>query len=187
MEAFVGLDSYRYLAKERALLAGVASSLKVPSEEVPARIENLVERLRVAEKELEAVKAAAVLASAGEFVGKAERFGEVRAVVAQAPDGVGGNDLRTLVTDIRGRLGTDPAVVVLFGTVGGKVPFVVSANKAAQAAGIAAGDLVAAFGPSIGGRGGGKPELAQGSGSIADGIDAGIAAARARLTELTTR
>ncbi|OZD44584.1 alanine--tRNA ligase [Rhodococcus sp. 06-1477-1B] len=186
VEAFVGLDSYRYLAKERALLAGVASSLKVPSEEVPARIENLVERLRVAEKELESVKAAAVLASAGEYVGKAERFGDVRAVVAQAPDGVGGNDLRTLATDIRGRLGTDPAVVVLFGTVGGKVPFVVSVNKAAQEAGIAAGELVASFGPSIGGRGGGKPELAQGSGSDVAGIAAGIDAARARLTELTT-
>ena len=186
VEAFVGLDSYRYLAKERALLAGIASSLKVPSEEVPARIETLVERLRVAEKELDAVKAAAVLASAGEFVGKAERFGDVRAVVAQAPDGVGGNDLRTLVTDIRGRLGTDPAVVVLFGTVSGKVPFVVSTNKAAQDAGIAAGDLVAAFGPSIGGRGGGKPELAQGSGSDVAGIEAGIDAARARLTELTS-
>ncbi|MDJ0471804.1 alanine--tRNA ligase [Rhodococcoides fascians] len=186
VEAFVGLDSYRYLAKERALLAGVASSLKVPSEEVPARIENLVERLRVAEKELESVKAAAVLASAGEYVGKAERFGDVRAVVAQAPDGVGGNDLRTLATDIRGRLGTDPAVVVLFGTVGGKVPFVVSVNKAAQETGIAAGELVASFGPSIGGRGGGKPELAQGSGSDVAGIAAGIDAARARLTELTT-
>ncbi|MGB2718250.1 MAG: alanine--tRNA ligase-related protein, partial [Rhodococcus sp. (in: high G+C Gram-positive bacteria)] len=186
VEAFVGLDSYRYLAKERALLAGIASSLKVPSEEVPARIETMVERLRVAEKELDAVKAAAVLASAGEFVGKAERFGDVRAVVAQAPDGVGGNDLRTLVTDIRGRLGTDPAVVVLFGSVSGKVPFVVSTNKAAQDAGVAAGDLVAAFGPSIGGRGGGKPELAQGSGSDVAGIAAGIDAARARLTELTT-
>ena len=46
VEAYVGLDSFRHLAKERALMAGLASSLKVPSEEVPARVANLVERLR---------------------------------------------------------------------------------------------------------------------------------------------
>ena len=46
VEAYVGLDSFRHLAKERALMAGLASSLKVPSDEVPARVANLVERLR---------------------------------------------------------------------------------------------------------------------------------------------
>ncbi|HWF41149.1 MAG TPA: alanine--tRNA ligase, partial [Acidothermaceae bacterium] len=50
VEAYVGLDSFRHLAKERALMAGLASTLKVPSEEVPARVANLVERLRAAEK-----------------------------------------------------------------------------------------------------------------------------------------
>ncbi|MBD0322688.1 MAG: alanine--tRNA ligase, partial [Aldersonia sp.] len=184
VEAFVGLDSYKYLAKERALLAGVASSLKVPSEEVPARVEQLVERLRVAEKELEKTRAAAVLAAAGTYVDKAHRIGELLLVAEQAPDGVSGNDLRTLAVDIRGRFGTDPAVVVLLGNADGKVPFVVAANKAAQGLGIKAGELVASFGPAISGRGGGKPELAQGSGSDPSGIDAGIAAVRARVAEL---
>ncbi|MFC4373605.1 alanine--tRNA ligase [Nocardia halotolerans] len=184
VEAFVGLDSYKYLAKERALLAGVASSLKVPSEEVPGRVEQLVERLKVAEKELERTKMAAVLSSAGSFAEQAERVGSVRLVAAAAPEGVSAGDLRTLATDIRGRLGGDPAVVVLLGTVEGKVPFVVTANKAAQDAGFKAGELVAAFGPSISGRGGGKPEMAQGSGSDPSGIPAGLAAVRARVAEL---
>ncbi|AQA22916.1 alanine--tRNA ligase [Rhodococcus sp. MTM3W5.2] len=184
VEAFVGLDSYRYLAKERALLAGVATALKVPSEEVPGRVEQLVERLKVAEKELEQTKAAAVLAGAGAFVERAERIGGLLLVAEQAPDGVAGNDLRTLATDVRGRFGTEPAVVVLIGSADGKVPFVVSANKAAQDLGVKAGDLVAAFGPSIGGRGGGKPEMAQGSGSDASGIPAALSAVRARVAEI---
>ena len=184
VEAFVGLDSYKYLAKERALLAGVASSLKVPSDEVPGRVEQLVERLRVAEKELEKTKAAAVLSSAGTYVEKAERIGALKLVADAAPDGVAGNDLRTLVTDIRGRFGTDPAVVVLLGSADGKVPFVVSANKAAQDLGIKAGELVASFGPAISGRGGGKAEMAQGSGSDPSGIAAGLAAVRARVVEV---
>ncbi|QBJ98338.1 alanine--tRNA ligase [Rhodococcus sp. ABRD24] len=184
VEAFVGLDSYRYLAKERALLAGVASSLKVPSEEVPARVEALVERLKAAEKELEATKAAAVLASAGTFVDKARRFGEVLLVAEQAPDGVAGNDLRGLVTDIRGRFGTQPAVVVLLGSADGKVPFVVAATKAAQDLGIKAGELVSSFGPQIGGRGGGKADMAQGAGSDVSGISAALEGVRGRVAEL---
>ncbi|ETB10449.1 alanyl-tRNA synthetase, partial [Mycobacterium avium subsp. silvaticum ATCC 49884] len=62
VEAYVGLDSFRHLAKERALMAGLASSLKVPSEEVPARVANLVERLRAAEKELERMRLASARA-----------------------------------------------------------------------------------------------------------------------------
>ena len=184
VEAFVGLDSYKYLAKERALLAGVAASLKVPSEEVPARVEQLVERLRVAEKELEKSKSAAVLASAGTLAEQAQRVGDVRLVAQAAPEGVAGNDLRTLAIDVRSRFGTDPAVVVLLGNADGKVPFVVAVSKAAQDLGVKAGDLVGSFGPSIAGRGGGKPELAQGSGSNPDGIPAGLDAVRARVADL---
>ncbi|MFR9750217.1 alanine--tRNA ligase [Nocardia sp. 004] len=184
VEAFVGLDSYKYLAKERALLAGVAAGLKVPSEEVPGRVEQLVERLKVAEKELERTKRAAVLSAAAEFVDAAERIGPLLLVAVAAPEGVPAGDLRTLATDIRGRFGTEPAVVVLLGNADGKVPFVVAVNKPAQELGIKAGDLVGSFGPSIAGRGGGKPELAQGAGSDPSGIPAGLAAVRARVAEL---
>ncbi|MGC0363966.1 alanyl-tRNA synthetase [Rhodococcus sp. 27YEA15] len=186
VEAYVGLDSYRYLAKERALMAGLSSSLKVPSEEVPARVEALVERLKVAEKELEQTKAKAVLAAAGDFVAKATRIGGVLVIAEPAPAGVGGNDLRALVTDVKGRLGTEPAVVSLLGDVDGKVPFVVAVSKAAQALGIKAGDLVGSFGPKIGGRGGGKPDMAQGSGSDAAGIPAALDAIRDRVGELAS-
>ncbi|GAB2695394.1 alanine--tRNA ligase [Nocardia thraciensis] len=184
VEAFVGLDSYRYLAKERALLAGVASSLKVPSEEVPARVEQLVERLKAAEKELERSKAQAVLSQAGTFVEQAQRTGKVLLVAAAAPEGVGAGDLRALATDIRGRFGSEPAVVVLLGNAEGKVPFVVTVNKPAQELGFRSGDLVGSFGPSVSGRGGGKPEMAQGAGSDPSGIEAGLAAVRARVAEL---
>ncbi len=64
VEAYVGLESFRHLAKERALMAGLASSLKVPSEEVPARVANLVERLKAAEKELDKARLANARAAA---------------------------------------------------------------------------------------------------------------------------
>ncbi|TSD94640.1 alanine--tRNA ligase [Skermania sp. ID1734] len=184
VEAFVGLDSYKYLAKERALLAGVAASLKVPSEDVPARVEQLVERLKVAEKELERTKAQAVLSNVGGFADRAHRVGDVLLVAEAAPAGIAGNDLRTLATEVRGRLGATPAVVVLLSDADGKVPFVVAVNKPAQEIGIKAGELVASFGPAISGRGGGKADMAQGSGSDASGIPSALDAVRKRVAEL---
>jgi alanyl-tRNA synthetase len=182
VEAYVGLDSFRHLAKERALMAGLASSLKVPSDEVPARVATLVERLRSAEKELERVRLSAARAAAGNAAATAEQVGKVRLVAQRMAAGMTAADLRALVGDIRGRFGSDPGVVVLLaeGADGG-VPFVVAANQSAQDAGIRANDLVADVAAAVGGRGGGKADLAQGSGKDPSGIEAALAAVRAEL------
>ena len=109
VEAYVGLDSFRHLAKERALMAGLASSLKVPSEEVPARVATLVERLKAAEKELDRTRLAAARASASDAAARAEQVGGVRLVAQRMAAGMTATDLRSLVGDIRGRLGAEPA------------------------------------------------------------------------------
>jgi alanyl-tRNA synthetase len=113
VEAYVGLDSFRHLAKERALMAGLASSLKVPSDEVPARVANLVERLRAAEKEVDRMRLANARAAAADAAAGAEQIGKVRVVAQRMAGGMSAADLRTLVGDIRGKLGSDPAVVAL--------------------------------------------------------------------------
>jgi alanyl-tRNA synthetase len=59
-------------------------------------------------------------------------------------------------------------VVALFSADGGKVSFVVATTEAARSKGLAAGTLIPAFAPAVGGRGGGKPDLAQGGGVPAD-------------------
>lgn len=181
VEAYVGLDAVRYLSKERALMAALSSSLKVPSEEVPGRVATLVERLKVAEKELEQTRLASVKASIATLVDNAERIGSVTVVAHRLPDGTGAGDLRSLVGDIRGRLGSDPAVVALIAAGEGSVPFVVAVNQAAQDAGLRANDLVGAIGPAVDGRGGGKADTAQGSGKDPAGIDAALQALRAQI------
>jgi alanyl-tRNA synthetase len=183
VEAYVGLDSFKYLAKERALMAGLASSLKVPSDEVPARVANLVERLRAAEKELDRARLANARSAAANAVAGAEQVGKVRLVAQRMAGGVSAADLRSLVGDIRGKLGSDPAVVALIAEGDGDaVPFVVAVNGAAQDLGLSANDLVKTLGAAVNGRGGGKADLAQGSGSGASGIDAALAALRAEVT-----
>ena len=181
VEAYVGLDSFRHLAKERALMAGLAASLKVPSEEVPGRVATLVERLKAAEKELERVRLAAARANAADAAATAETVGSVRLVAQRTATGMTAADLRTLAGDIRGRLGPGPGVVVLVAEHDAAVPFVVAASQAAQDAGLRADELARIVATAVGGRGGGKADLAQGSGTDPAGIDAALAAVRTEL------
>jgi alanyl-tRNA synthetase len=185
VEAYVGLESFRHLAKERALMAALASSLKVPSEEVPARVANLVDRLKAAEKELERTRLATARSAAVNAAAGAQRVGNVRLVAQRMSSGMSAADLRSLVGDIRGKLGSDPAVVALIAEgEGGSVPYAVAANPAAQDLGIRANDLVKQLAGAVDGRGGGKADLAQGSGKDASGIDAALDAVRAEIARV---
>ncbi|TMZ38023.1 alanine--tRNA ligase, partial [Klebsiella pneumoniae] len=84
--------------------------------------------------------------------------------------------------EVRNRLGSRPGVVALFAPAGeGKVSFVVATTAAARDAGLAAGKLVPAFAESVGGRGGGKPDMAQGGGSKPEGVERAIEALRAAV------
>lgn len=185
VEAYVGLESFRHLAKERALMAGLASSLKVPSEEVPARVASLVDRLKAAEKELERARLANARAAATNAATGAERIGKVRVVAQRMSGGMTAADLRSLVGDIRGKLGNDPAVVALIAEGDGSVPYVVATNNSAQDLGLNANDLVKQLAEAVDGRGGGKADLAQGSGKNPAGIDAALDAIRAAIARVS--
>ncbi|MEO6879488.1 MAG: alanine--tRNA ligase [Mycobacteriaceae bacterium] len=184
VEAFVGLDAYRYLARERALVQGLAATLKVPDDEVPARVEALLARLKEAERELAGARAVSALAAADQLAAGAERIGDVLLVATPAPDGVTGPDLRTLAGEVRGKLGQQRGVVALFSTAGERVSFVVATTAAARENGMRAGDLVGVFGPAVGGRGGGKPDLAQGGGDAPAGVPAAVQALRTHLAQV---
>ncbi|QYN39732.1 alanine--tRNA ligase [Pseudonocardia sp. DSM 110487] len=181
VEALVGLDAFRFLAKEHVLVSQLAEQFKARPEELPERIGGVVERLRQAERELEKVRADAVLSSAGALADAAEDVDGVALVAVAAPEGVNGNDLRALASDVRGRLGARPGVVALFSADGEKVSFVVATTAAARDRGIAAGKLIPAFAPAVGGRGGGKPDLAQGGGTKPAGIPEAVTALRTAL------
>jgi alanyl-tRNA synthetase len=186
VEAYVGLESFKHLAKERALMAGLASSLKVPSDEVPARVANLVERLKVAEKEIERNRLANARAAAVNAAAGAQHVGNVRLVAQRMSAGMTAADLRSLVGDIRGKLGNDPAVVALIAEgEDDSVPYAVAANPAAQDLGIRANDLVKQLAAVVDGRGGGKADLAQGSGKDPSGIDAALDAVRAEIARIS--
>ncbi len=181
VEALVGLDAFRHLSAEHVLVSTLAEQLKSRPEDLPDRVGQLVERLRTAERDLEKVRADAVLASAGALAAEAEDVGGTALVAVPAPAGLTGGDLRALAVDVRGRLGSRPGVVALFSADGGKVAFVVATTAAGRDRGLAAGALIGTFAAAVGGRGGGKPDLAQGGGSDPSGVPAAIDRLRAAL------
>ena len=183
VEALVGLDAFRFLAREHVLVSQLSEQLKARPEELPERIGAVTERLRAAERELERLRAAAVLSSASALAEAAEQVGNTALVAAETSEGVSGADLRALATEVRGRLGERPGVVALFSAdhSTSKVSFVVATTAAARRQGLAAGALVPVFGPAVGGRGGGKPDLAQGGGTEPGGIGAAVSALRGAL------
>ena len=177
VEAYVGMDAYRHQARERALVSGLATSLKAPADELPDRIAALTAKLRETEKALESLRAAQLASQAGDLLASAEDLGGVRFLAHSTPGGAAG-DLRTLASDLKGRLGTDAGVVLLTAPGQDKVPFVIAVTPAAQERGLRAGDLVKAISPALGASGGGKADMAQGAGTEPGGIDAAVSALR---------
>ena len=183
VEAAVGIEAFHRLAAERALVSQLAGTLKVQPAELPARIEALLEKLKSAEKELAGLRQAALGNVAGTLAAGAIDVGGVAFVGGSAPEGTAAGDLRTLASDVRGRLGERPGVVALFAPGHGSVPFAVAVNPAGVGRGLAAGDLAKSLLPVIEGRGGGKKDLAQGSGGRPDRVPEAIDALRAAVLE----
>ncbi|QWC86700.1 alanine--tRNA ligase [Nocardioidaceae bacterium] len=178
VEALVGGDAYRFLAREHVLVAQLSEALKVRPEQLPERVEDLVERLRAAEKEIEKVRIGQLLSSAGDMAAQATDVAGV-AVVAHRADGAAPGDVRTLALDVRGRIpASRPAVVAIVGVTDDKPAVVVAVNDAARAGGLSAGDLVRTVATTLGGRGGGKPDVAQGGGGDATQVEAALEAVR---------
>ncbi|WP_151082049.1 alanine--tRNA ligase [Nocardioides cynanchi] len=185
VEALVGADAYRFLAREHVLVAQLSEALKTRPEDLPERVNDIVERLRAAEKEIEKVRLGQLLAGGAALADDAVDVGGVR-LVAHRVDGAGGADVRNLALDIRGRLPQEQAgAVLIVGVADGKVAVVAAVNDAGRARGVSANDLVGAVGPLVGGRGGGKDDVAQGGGTDASRIDEALAAARATVARAT--
>ncbi|MGZ4450383.1 MAG: alanine--tRNA ligase-related protein, partial [Nocardioides sp.] len=181
IEAFTGVEGFSYLARERDVVAQLTGLLKTQPDDLVGRVGDLVERLRAAEKEVEKARVGQLLAAAGQLAASAVDVSGV-SVVAHRADGAGGGDVRTLALDVRGRLAADrPGAVVVIGAADGKVSVVAATNELARERGVSANDLVRAVGPLVGGKGGGKDDVAQGGGTDTSRIDEALAAVTAAV------
>ncbi|UFN45472.1 alanine--tRNA ligase [Nocardioides okcheonensis] len=181
IEALTGVEGFGYLARERDVVAQLTGLLKTQPDDLVSRVQGLTERLKSVEKELEKARLAQLLGASAELAAGATQVGPVR-LVAHRADGASGGDVRNLAMDVRGRLPQgEPGVVVVIGQADGKVSVVAATNDEARARGLSAGELVRAVGPLLGGKGGGKDDVAQGGGTDASRIDEALALVTAEV------
>ena len=164
VEALVGVDAYSFLAREHLLLNSLTELIKgAKVEELPERISDLLDKLRIAEKDLASFKTAKALASALTLLPKKKVIGSLEVLAVEMDSGINGDDLRTIALDLRNRL--QNGVVVLISKGSDRATLVVATSPDAVKSGVRAGELVKAGSTILGGGGGGKDDFAQGGGS----------------------
>jgi alanyl-tRNA synthetase len=182
VEALVGADAYSFLAREHAIVGQLSEIVKARPEELPERISGILAKLRDAEKEIAAVRQAQVLAEAAGLVSTARDIGGVTFVSHDAGAGVGADDLRALVLDVRSRLGNHRPVLVSMASVkGGRPLAIVATNESARQLGLKAGAFVRTAAQRLGGGGGGKDDIAQGGGTDAAKVSEALGAVEDQL------
>jgi alanyl-tRNA synthetase len=166
VEALVGVDAYKFLAREHILLNSLTDLIKgARTEELPERISDLLNKMKDIEKELATVRSAQALSQVGDLAKTAKIINGISYVSSVMADGVSGDDLRKIALDLRER--ESKAVVALISSNEGKPVLVVATSEEARADGVKAGALVKIGSTVLGGGGGGKDDFAQGGGTDA--------------------
>jgi alanyl-tRNA synthetase len=179
VEAFVSADAFANLAAERALVATLAETLKTQPDQLVDRVGKLMAELKSAQKELAAFKAKQLLENVPALLQGAQAVGPYELIANEFP-GTEGEELRNLAIQVREALGTRPGVVAFVGGTA-KPVLIVAATPAARALGAKSGQLVGVGAVELGGRGGGRDDLAQGGGTNPAGAKAALAAIEAAL------
>lgn len=181
IEAVTSMGAIEYVDERLAQLDEVAAALKVRPSAVADRVEQLQQDLRAANHKLEAALTGAGSNQVAEALKSAVQLNGYNCVIAKL-EGLSGKELRSAWDGIRDASDGQPvACVIASATADGKVSLLAGATDSAVAAGFSAGDIVKEIAELVGGRGGGKPAMAQAGGSNAAGIDAALEAARTKL------
>lgn len=176
IEALVGVDAFRELAAERAIVSQLTSSLKTPREQLPERIADLAASLKAAEKRIAQFEAKERAGQVPAIADSAVRVGAFLVAAQSLGDVASADDVRDLVLGVRERLGSAAAVVALGAVVNGRPVVVVSTNDAARQAGAKAGALAKRAAGVLGGGGGGRDDVAQGGGTDSAALPAALEA-----------
>ncbi|PKM30191.1 MAG: alanine--tRNA ligase [Gammaproteobacteria bacterium HGW-Gammaproteobacteria-11] len=177
IEAVTGQGAMAFVRDAEEQLRQAAQLVKGSRENLVDKLAVLVERSRVLEKELEQLKAKAASAAGSDMASEALQVGSMQVLVKRL-DGLDGKALLALIDQLKNKLGS--AVVLLGGEVEGKVVLVAGVTKDLTGS-IKAGDLIRDVAAAVGGKGGGRPDMAQGGGTEVAALDAALAQCLARL------
>jgi alanyl-tRNA synthetase len=183
LEALVGIDAFRALAAERALVSRLSDLFKSNRDGLEERISATVEDLKLAQRKLAGLQAEQLKSLIPNIVENAESIGQYRVAVQNVGSLGGVDELRTLTLQLRDHMQNGAAIAALFAEIDLKPMLVVAITKKAQDSGVKAGLLVKTASVILGGGGGGKDDTAQGGGSDLGKINAAINAIRSELAQ----
>ncbi|MDP3520211.1 MAG: alanine--tRNA ligase, partial [Hydrogenophaga sp.] len=179
VEATTGLSALRYVQHMEDTLGGVAGTLKVAPGEVPARVGALLDQMRELEKEMNGLKSRLAAAQGDELIGQAVEVKGIK-VLAAVLQGADAKALRETMDKLKDKLKT--AAIVLAAVDGGKVQ--IAAGVTADVMGkVKAGELVNFVAQQVGGKGGGKPDMAMAGGTDAAALPQALASVQAWVAE----
>lgn len=181
VEALVGADAYRYLAREHHLVSQLAELTKVRPDELPERISKMLDRLKQAEKEIAKARTSALTNNIDELIGAPVKVANTNLYRFTAPTGTTAGDLRDLVTSAKSGIKLNNYVLIGATIDDGKVAFVITTDSAARDSGVSAASILKVMLPAVDGRGGGNAEMSQGGGANLAGLDASLSAAAAGI------
>ncbi|MDF9433860.1 alanine--tRNA ligase [Chromohalobacter israelensis] len=161
IEAVTGEGALAYFRDQEAKVARVAEQLKAKPEQVEARLEATLERNRTLEKELERLKAKLASATSGDMLADVREVAGVK-LLAKQVEGVGGKELRGLLDQLKNKLGSG---VIVLGVAGDEKVSLIAGVTDDLTARLKAGDLVKHVAEQVGGKGGGRADMAQAGGS----------------------
>jgi alanyl-tRNA synthetase len=179
VEAVTGANALAYLQSLEHTVDEVAGALKATPEEVPARLASVLEHVRTLEKELEKLKGKLASAQGDELVAQAVDVKGLKVLAARL-DGADAKTLRETMDKLKDKLRT--AAIVLAAVDGDKVQ--IAAGVTADAVGrVKAGELVNHVAQQVGGKGGGKPDMAMAGGTQPAKLAAALASVRGWIEE----
>jgi alanyl-tRNA synthetase len=176
LEAYVGFEAFQALAAERALVAALTESFKVPREQLVEKIQATVEELKAASRKLAALSMEQLKSRVPELLASAKQIAGSKVVVASIGEVDSADQVRDLAVSLRDKLEPESGVAVVAGISSGKVVLIVATSKKARDAGISSGKLVKEASAILGGGGGGKDDIAQGGGPEASKLTDAFAA-----------
>ena len=175
IEAVTGAAAFAYLNGAEEQLKEAAALVKGSRDNLLDKLAGVLERNRQLEKELEQLKAKAASAAGNDLAGSAVDVKGIKVLSARL-DGLDGKALLAMVDQLKNKLGS--AVILLGGVQDDKVVLVAGVTQDLTAK-LKAGDLMKQAAAAVGGKGGGRPDMAQGGGTDAQALDAALALATA--------
>jgi alanyl-tRNA synthetase len=167
LEAVTGEGAYELYREALEKVRRIGGLLKAADADVVDAVERAMAERREAEKEIERLKGRLAQAGAGDLASQAREVNGVR-VIAAAVDGLDRGQLRSLVDSLRNKLGS--GVVVLGSAANGSVALICCVTKDLAGKKLHAGKIVGAVAEKVGGRGGGRPDLAEAGGKDAEAL-----------------